>query len=370
MVKRISGVSLADRIAENKLTEEDKKALAKQKEESLKKQNLWKKQQESKKEFGRGFQIELEKERRVNAGLPEYDIQQSSDKAIVGKKKGKTAEEIIQRQKGSEELGKLRKESRANALIAKAEHQAETQSASEKHIHKELKEAEKIAPGSTKNINEKELIEKAGEDIKPAAKETKATNIADKVVDNLKKTGETNIKKSSGLLSKLGKFGKKAGKFGLIGLGAAAILGGATYLIGKLVGDDDKVKEDKNQTPAPTQPDKTNPNDETNPAPVNPDDKTNPEDKTEPTPGPTNPDDKTNPDPTKSKTEHIVVKGDNVWNIAKQHLKDMNPDPNYKPTDAEILKHTKELMELNQLKFEPDGYVVLIRPNDKIRLVA
>ena len=48
----------------------------------------------------------------------------------------------------------------------------------------------------------------------------------------------------------------------------------------------------------------------------------------------------------------------------------MNPDPNYKPTNAEILKHTQELMELNQLKFEPDGYVVLIRPNDRIKLVA
>ena len=37
---------------------------------------------------------------------------------------------------------------------------------------------------------------------------------------------------------------------------------------------------------------------------------------------------------------------------------------------AEILKHTKELMELNQLEFEPDGYHVMIRPNDKLKLVA
>ena len=215
-------------------------------------------------------------------------------------------------------------------------------------------------------------------------------------------------KKSGTLLGKLGKFAKKAGKFGLIGLVGAALISGAAYAIGKLLSGDDKVKEDKTPAPAPTQPDKTNPKEENKPAPTNPDDKTdpkdkvnpnpvptnpddktdpkdkvnpnpvptNPDDKTDPkdkvnpNPAPTNPDDKTDPDPAKSKTEHVVVKGDNVWNIAKQHLKEMNPDPNYKPTNAEILKHTQELMELNQLKFEPDGYVVLIRPNDRIKLVA
>ena len=409
MVKGISGVVLADKIAENRLTESDKKTLAARKEEQLKKQNLWKEAQEKKQEFGRGYQIELEKERRVKAGLPEYDIQQSTDQtAVSSKKKGQTAEEIIQKQKGSEELGQLRNESRAKALIAKAEHQAQTQSASGKHIHKELKEAEKLDPGSTKGINEKKLIEKAGEDIKPVAKETKTANIADDVVDNLKKTGKTSGKKSLSKLGKLGKFAKKAGKFGLIGLVGAALISGAAYAIGKLLSGDDKVKEDKTPAPAPTQPDKTNPKEENkpaptnpddktdpkdkvnpnpvptnpddktdpkdkvnpNPAPTNPDDKTDPKDKVNPNPAPTNPDDKTDPDPAKSKTEHVVVKGDNVWNIAKQHLKEMNPDPNYKPTNAEILKHTQELMELNQLKFEPDGYVVLIRPNDRIKLVA
>lgn len=371
MVKGISGVVLADKIAENRLTESDKKTLAARKEEQLKKQNLWKEAQEKKQEFGRGYQIELEKERRVKAGLPEYDIQQSTDQtAVSSKKKGQTAEEIIQKQKGSEELGQLRNESRAKALIAKAEHQAQTQSASGKHIHKELKEAEKLDPGSTKGINEKKLIEKAGEDIKPVAKETKTANIADDVVDNLKKTGKTSGKKSLSKLGKLGKFAKKAGKFGLIGLVGAALISGAAYAIGKLLSGDDKVKEDKTPAPAPTQPDKTNPKEENKPVPTNPDDKTDPKDKVNPNPAPTNPDGKTDPDPAKSKTEHVVVKGDNVWNIAKQHLKEMNPDPNYKPTNAEILKHTQELMELNQLKFEPDGYVVLIRPNDRIKLVA
>lgn len=66
-------------------------------------------------------------------------------------------------------------------------------------------------------------------------------------------------------------------------------------------------------------------------------------------------------------TVHKVVKGDNVWNIAKKHLQEINGK---KPTNAEILKHTKELMEINGLEFEPDGKRVLIRPNDELKLIA
>lgn len=66
-------------------------------------------------------------------------------------------------------------------------------------------------------------------------------------------------------------------------------------------------------------------------------------------------------------TVHTVVKGDNVWNIAKKHLQDINGK---KPTNAEILKHTKELMEINGLEFEPDGKRVMIRPNDELKLIA
>lgn len=69
-------------------------------------------------------------------------------------------------------------------------------------------------------------------------------------------------------------------------------------------------------------------------------------------------------------TEYEVQKGDNVWNIAKKHLKDLNPDPDYKPTNAEILKHTKELIALNELHYEPDNYTVVIKPKDKLKFVA
>lgn len=395
----ISGVSLADKIAEGKLTETDRKALAAQKEESLKKQNIWKKQQEAKKEFGRGFQIELEKEKRVKAGLPEYDITNTNNApAKSGKKKAVRADDIIQKQKGSDALGELRKKSRAKALAEKAKHQAETQSATGKHIHKELKEAKKLDPASVKDINEKELMKKAGADFKPYDKNV--VKNTDDVIKNTGKTVNDVTKKSEGAFSKLGKFFKgKGGKIAIVA-GALAILGaGATWLYNKFAGKKDEVAEDSNNAAKPTTPasenkDKTDPtkpvttpgkDDKTDPEkPVattpGKDDKTDPTKPVAPTPGKDNKTDPTKPvDSTPGKDgktdntvpkDYVVKKGDCVWNIAKQHLKDLSNDPNYKPTDAEILKHTKELMELNKLEFEPDGYHVMIRPDDKLKLVA
>ena len=82
---KVSGFVLANQIAQEKinnngkLTSETQKALDANKAESQKNQSIWNKQQQARKEFGRGFQIELEKENRVKAGLPEYDIQQSNN---------------------------------------------------------------------------------------------------------------------------------------------------------------------------------------------------------------------------------------------------------------------------------------------------
>lgn len=77
------------------------------------------------------------------------------------------------------------------------------------------------------------------------------------------------------------------------------------------------------------------------------------------------------PEAEKQETEkevHSVKRGDNVWNIAKKHLKDLNNGD--KPTNAEILKHTKEIMEWNNLEFEADGKRVIIKPGDQLKLTA
>lgn len=360
---KVSGFVLANQIAQEKinnngkLTSETQKALDANKAESQKNQSIWNKQQEAKKEFGRGFQIELEKENRVKAGLPEYDIQQSNN-APARSKKGTTAAEIKQKQQGSDALGELRKESRAKALVAKAEHQAETQSASGKHIHKELKEAKKLDPTSVKDVNEKELIKKAGEDFKPVENTTKEAG----------KLSNT-VKKESGFFSKVGKFFKGKGGKLAIGAGIVALIGaGATWIYNKVTGKDDETATKASQTPPAADKKTEQPKEQTPVTPPVTDDKDKKaenKDKTEPTkPAEENPGNKPVP------KDYVVKKGDCVWDIAKQHLKDLSNDPNYKPTDAEILKHTKELMALNKLEFEPDGYHVMIKPEDKLQLAA
>ena len=67
--------------------------------------------------------------------------------------------------------------------------------------------------------------------------------------------------------------------------------------------------------------------------------------------------------------EYEVVKGDCVWNIAKAHLKELNKDKaDYTPSNVEILRHTKELMEINDLHYEADNYVVIIKPGQKLKI--
>lgn len=374
MVSKVSGVSLADKIATGNLTAEEKKALQAQREESLKKQSLWKKQQEAKKEFGRGFQIELEKEKRVNAGLPEYDIQKSDNAPKkTGRGKYVRADEIAKRQQGSEALGELRKKSRAKALVAKAEHQAATQSASGKHIHKELKAARNLDPSSTKNINEKELIKKAGQDIKPVEKSvSNVINTADDVAKDAGKVINTTTKKSGGFFSKIGKFFKgKGGKVAIFTGLAALLAAGGAYIYNKVTSNKSEAHpaQEPSVEPPKASAQKPTPAAQEAPAPSSPVNEKEEQPKVDEK-NKTNPAEQ-NPDKNKEiSKDYVVKKGDCVWNIAKQHLKDLSNDPTYNPTDAEILKHTKELMELNQLQFEPDGYHVMIKPNDNLKLVA
>lgn len=220
-----------------------------------------------------------------------------------------------------------------------------------------------------------------------------------------KNTG--NVAKKGGLFSKLGQglknigtkignfFKGKGGKATLIGLGIAALVGGAVWLFNKLSGkkseDAAPVKPNPTHVPGKEDPEKpVEPGKENPEKPVAPG-KEEPETPVAPVPGKEDPEKPVEPgkeepekpvapvEPGKEEPENPVnvvpkdyeVKpGDCVWNIAKQHLKDLSNDPNYKPTNAEILKHTKELMELNQLVFEPDGYHVMIYPKQHLKLAA
>ena len=195
---------------------------------------------------------------------------------------------------------------------------------------------------------------------------------------------------------KIGNFFKsKGGKATLIGLGIAALVGGAAWLFNKLSGkkseDAAPVKPNPTHVPGKEDPEKpVEPGKENPEKPVAPG-KEEPETPVVPVPGKEDPEKPVEPgkeepekpvapvEPGKEEPENPVnvvpkdyeVKpGDCVWNIAKQHLKDLSNDPNYKPTNAEILKHTKELMELNQLVFEPDGYHVMIYPKQHLKLAA
>ncbi len=205
--------------------------------------------------------------------------------------------------------------------------------------------------------------------------------------------------------SKVGRFFKgKGGKWALVGLAAAAVTAAGVGIYKAVKGNsDNKAQEtegaDKANKPAqpekpqakPTEePPEEDPAKDEEPTKTDnkPTDKTSSDKKAGSTTGSAaaattgsaqdpNKTDKTDKaDKAKTKTDdetpdvptvHIVVKGDNVWNIAKKHLQDINGK---KPTNAEILKHTKELMEINGLEFAPDGKRVMIRPNDELKLIA
>lgn len=432
MVKPLSGVLLAEKMANGTLTNEEQNAINAQRKKSKEAASLFTKQKEKNlqkgQEFARGYAIEAEKERRVKAGLPEYDIQQSEPSKPLSKSEYRKQQAIKNREKqqakaeNSEWKAKVHQESAAKAKVAKAEHNATINpNANEKKVHKELKNAERMSPGSTANVNEKELIEtieknkakantptvapsgtgavtgEAGAATKTVANGTKvATEEASHVAQTAVKSG-----------SKFTKFLKKGGKIGA----ALLVIGGLFYGIKKLFGggDDDKktqantpVQEQKD-TPAPADKPAKGSDGETTPAPVGSDsptqpakgeekadDKAKPADKKEPAkvvPAPVaddeNKEDKVDKKDNAEKADkseeakkrndrtlpqnYTVKKGDNVWNIAKRRLQEMNGK---KPTDKEIMNYTNELLKLNKLEYEPDGYTVIIHEGDNIAYTA
>lgn len=429
-MSKVSGVVMADLIANGKATPSQ---LEQVKENNRNNFNIWQKEHNAKQEYKRGMAIEFEKERRVQAGLPEYDVQQQEPSKPLSKSEYRKQQAIKNREKqqakaeNSEWKAQVHKESAAKAKVAKAEHNATTNpNANEKKVHKELKKAEQINPGSTKNVNEKELLNTLEENkakakaptefatkqtvtevpttpVKPATPTAPSgagavTSEAGNVAQTTAKTG-----------SKFTKFLKKAGKIGA----ALLVVGGLFYGIKKLFGGGDDDKKTQANTPVQEQKDTPAPADETKkpakgsdgettPAPVGSDSPTQPAkggekaddkapaDKKDPakaTPVPVaddeNKEDKVDKKDNAEKADkseearkrndrtlpqnYTVKKGDNVWNIAKRRLQEMNGK---KPTDKEIMNYTNELLKLNKLEYEPDGYTVIIHEGDNIEYTA
>lgn len=423
MVKPLSGAILAEKMANGTLTKEEQNAINAQRKKSKEAASLFTKQKEKNlqqgKEFARGYAIEAEKARRVQAGLPEYDVQQQEPSKPLSKSEYRKQQAIKNREKqqakaeNSKWKAQVHKESAAKAKVAKAEHNATTNpNANEKKVYKELKKAEQISQGSTKNVNEKELLNTLEENKEQAKARTApsgagavtggagtATGANKVATEEASHVAQTAAKSGS----KFTKFLKKGGKIGA----ALLVLGGLFYGIKKLFGGGDDDKKTQANTPVQEQKDTPAPADktkkpakgsdgETAPAPVGSDsptqpakgeekadDKAKPADKKDPakaTPAPVSGDEKETkesdkadkPDKAEDKNRalpknYTVKKGDNVWNIAKRRLQEMNGK---KPTDREIMNYTNELLKLNKLEYEPDGYTVIIHKGDNIEYAA
>lgn len=424
MVKPLSGALLAEKMANGTLTNEEQNAINAQRKKSKEAASLFTTQKEKNlqkgREFARGYAIEAEKERRVQAGLPEYDVQQQGPSKPLSKSEYRKQQAIKyrdaqqRRAENSKWKAQVHQESAANATVANAEHNAKTNpDANPKNIHKKVKKAEQINPGSTKNVNEKELLNTLEENKKKAATPTvapsgtgavtggagTATGANKVATEEASHVAQTAAKSGS----KFTKFLKKGGKIGA----ALLVLGGLFYGIKKLFGGGDDDKKTQANTPVQEQKDTPAPADktkkpakgsdgETAPAPVGSDsptqpakgeekadDKAKPADKKDPakaTPAPVSGDEKETkesdkadkPDKAEDKNRalpknYTVKKGDNVWNIAKRRLQEMNGK---KPTDREIMNYTNELLKLNKLEYEPDGYTVIIHKGDNIEYAA
>ncbi len=423
MVKPLSGAILAEKMANGTLTKEEQNAINAQRKKSKEAASLFTKQKEKNlqkgREFARGYAIEAEKERRVKAGLPEYDVQQQEPSKPLSKSEYKKQQAIKNREKqqakaeNSEWKAQVHQESAAKAKVVKAEHNATTNpDANPKNVHKNLKNAEKINPGSTAGVNENKLLNILEENKEQAKARTApsgtgavtggagtATGANKVATEEASHVAQTAAKSGS----KFTKFLKKGGKIGA----ALLVIGGLFYGIKKLFGGGDDDKKTQANTPVQEQKDTPAPADktkkpakgsdgETAPAPVGSDsptqpakgeekadDKAKPADKKDPakaTPAPVSGDEKETkesdkadkPDKAEDKNRalpknYTVKKGDNVWNIAKRRLQEMNGK---KPTDREIMNYTNELLKLNKLEYEPDGYTVIIHKGDNIEYAA
>lgn len=157
----------------------------------------------------------------------------------------------------------------------------------------------------------------------------KTVNSAEESAKVYMENGIKPIVKKSGIL-------KKALKFGLVGLGIVGLLGGGAYLVGKLLNKKEETPVN-NVDPTPVKQQKQTKTNKIVPPVEPPKAEENQEDK------------KTE----EKNNKYVVKKGDCLWNIAKAYLIEQHKDdPNYKPSNQEILDKTEELMKLNNKDYQ------------------
>ena len=162
--------------------------------------------------------------------------------------------------------------------------------------------------------------------------------------------------KSTGFLSKVKNAMKgKKGKAALIAAGAAVLVGAGIALF---AGKDDKTVNNEKVLPQPTHDEEPIPSDTVpEQQPVEP---------VVPTP---QPEPVIEPEPEYE--EYTVKKGDHFWGLAKKELIEAHKDdPNYKPSDKEILELAEQIMEDNNYGFDDNHWYSdpMLMPEDEIRI--
>ncbi len=231
-------------------------------------------------------------------------------------------------------------------------------------------------------IDEERKQKGLAEDVlEDAGKNKSQSEFVDDILEEggkLKPEAETATKKSKGFMNtiknamkgKKGKIALAAGALALVGFGISKCTGGNDEQAEK-VENTPKETEQKPETAKPEQP-------KQEPETVVPQDSI-PQDSTvteEEVPVTATPVEETEPEEdenTQNDKEYTVKEGDSFWNLAKKHLIEAHKDdPDYKPTNKEILELATKFMEDNNYKLDENNYYPdpMLHPGDKLNLAA